>query len=754
MVALFISPFLPKSSTNVSYAANGMPKPDHVVIVVMENHSYQSIIGNSQAPYMNRLVQMGALLTNAYGNEHPSQPNYLDLFSGSNQGVRDDSCPHSYNGINLGSELIRTNQSFAGYSEDMPYNGYTGCNSNQYWRKHNPWVNFTNVPSNANKTLSEFPSNYNQLPTVSIVVPNQMNDMHDGTINQADTWLQTKIDQYVQWAMLNNSLLILTWDEDDYSFNNKIPMIFVGPMVKQGNSAEYSNHFNVLRTLCDMYGLTAMNGSSNVQPLRSIWVDLTDTTKPTAPGTPAITHRSTTNVSFQWSASTDNQKVVGYEVYRNGSSIGKTTQSTYTDSTISQSDSVSYQVVAIDAVGNRSATSSAVQLPLWSSAPSNQLITLYLKSTEAQWLHYQPGGYSWTSMPGFQMTPSSFNGYYSIQIWNANGQSIVASAFHNSSFQWNNNGGKNYSFLNGTWTIENGIVRSGEPYTVDLIAPSIPTSLTSSSQTNTTISLSWTLSTDNNGVKEYQVFRNGTMIGTSAVNNFIDSALPSGTSYTYSVRAIDNAGNLSGASNLLGTATKANGSSKQVQLYYFNSSASMYIHYRPDGGVWTTAPGVKLTASSYSGYVTATIDIGSSTSISEAAFNNNAGTWDNNNSKNYRFPTGVWTVQNGSLRAGLPDATTNKQVIIYYKVKSSKTFIHYRMDGSTTWTTSPGIELSSIGAPTNYKTIVINTTTTNGIAESAFNDGTNGWDNNSGKNYRFIPGIWTLDNGTVKAGTP
>src|SRR5258708_36025068 len=67
-----------------------IPRPDHVVIVIEENHSYAEIIGSANAPYINSLAAMGALFTNSFGVTHPSEPNYLALFSGSTQGVTDD----------------------------------------------------------------------------------------------------------------------------------------------------------------------------------------------------------------------------------------------------------------------------------------------------------------------------------------------------------------------------------------------------------------------------------------------------------------------------------------------------------------------------------------------------------------------------------------------------------------------------------------------------------------------------------------
>lgn len=119
-----------------------VPQPDHAVVVVMENHSYGEIIGSASAPYINSLATSGAKFTQSFGVTHPSEPNYLALFSGSTQGVTDDSCPHTWATANLGSEVIAKALTFKGYSASMPSNGYAGCTSGSYARKHNPWVSF------------------------------------------------------------------------------------------------------------------------------------------------------------------------------------------------------------------------------------------------------------------------------------------------------------------------------------------------------------------------------------------------------------------------------------------------------------------------------------------------------------------------------------------------------------------------------------------------------------------------------------
>lgn len=246
-------------------------KVEHVVILIEENHSYSQIIGKKSAPYLNSLVKRGALFTNSYGIQHPSQPNYLALFSGSTQNVKDDSCKHVFSAPNLATELRKAHLSFGGYSEDMPGVGYTGCSYKGYARKHNPWVNFTNVPANANMPLQSLPTDFSKLPTVSFIIPNHQNDMHDGTIEQADVWLKKHANSYLEWAAKHNSLLIITWDEDDFSPRNHIPTLMIGPMVKPGQYPEKINHYSVLRTIEDIYRLGHLGESAKANPIVSIW---------------------------------------------------------------------------------------------------------------------------------------------------------------------------------------------------------------------------------------------------------------------------------------------------------------------------------------------------------------------------------------------------------------------------------------------------------------------------------------------------
>ncbi|MEV8631479.1 alkaline phosphatase family protein [Streptosporangium sp. NPDC051023] len=251
-----------------------VPRPDHVVLVMFENKGYSQINGSSSAPYLNSLASQGAKFTQSFAVTHPSQPNYIALFSGSTQGVTDDSCPRNFTGkANLGRQLIDAGLSFKGYSESMPSDGYTGCSSGAYRRKHNAWVDFDNVPAASNVTFAAFPgsSGYSTLPAVSFVTPNMCNDMHDCSINTGDTWARNKLDAYAQWAKTHNSLLIVTFDENDGSSGNQIFTVFVGQHIKPGGYSENITHYTILRTIEDAYGLAPIGNAAGATPITDAW---------------------------------------------------------------------------------------------------------------------------------------------------------------------------------------------------------------------------------------------------------------------------------------------------------------------------------------------------------------------------------------------------------------------------------------------------------------------------------------------------
>jgi phosphatidylinositol-3-phosphatase len=248
-----------------------VPTPAHVVVVIEENHGYSQIIGSPQAPYINTLATQGALFTKSYALTHPSQPNYLGLFSGSTQGITNDSCPHTFSAQSLESELIAAGKTFVGYSEGLPAVGSSVCASGLYVRKHAPLADFSKDHASDHQPFTSFPTSFAKLPTVAWVIPNLDDDMHNGSIQQADSWLQTHLMAYATWAKNNNSLLIVQWDEDEGTTTNHIATIFVGPMVKPGKYSETINHYNILRTIEDMYGLAHLGSSAGAKAITDVW---------------------------------------------------------------------------------------------------------------------------------------------------------------------------------------------------------------------------------------------------------------------------------------------------------------------------------------------------------------------------------------------------------------------------------------------------------------------------------------------------
>jgi phosphatidylinositol-3-phosphatase len=306
--------------------------PDHVVIVVEENLSPRHLI--PELTYLTGLMRDNANFTNSHGIDHPSQPNYLALFSGDAQGTgseakrnpdgsnpivgghtqvgTDDPLPNTPLDMpNLGAALIGAGRSFAGYSEDLPDPGFTGVSHTgpagsgvDYQRKHNPWVNWqaasdgaigrNQLPSAINLPFTAFPADdagFARLPTVAIVIPNQINDAHGSSAappetdyrRAMDAWLRVHIEPYRRWAMTHNSLLIVTWDEDEDDstpvtdatgarvakhYKNLIPTVMAGQGVVPGRYDERIDHFSVLRTIEDFYGLAPLaRGDAEAQPI-------------------------------------------------------------------------------------------------------------------------------------------------------------------------------------------------------------------------------------------------------------------------------------------------------------------------------------------------------------------------------------------------------------------------------------------------------------------------------------------------------
>ena len=296
-----------KSYYSTQQWPDNLPVYDHVVIVMLENKDYHEIIGNSNAPYINDVLKKeGANFTQMYGEEHYSQGNYYWLLSGSQQYLQyNDEVPNKQNNpiypfrtSNIATALIDKGHSFKGYCQSLPEIGFMGVTSKDklYARKHNPWSSFANIPNgktvetSSNLRWKDFPAkgDYDKLPTLAIVIPDLDHDMHNGPVNigvpRGDKWLKDNIDSYYQWAKKNNSLLIITFDENNdkrgytgltnpgvndkdrklcrdpefaRDLQNRTVTIFAGANIKPGDYKENNGitHVNILRTLEAMYSL-------------------------------------------------------------------------------------------------------------------------------------------------------------------------------------------------------------------------------------------------------------------------------------------------------------------------------------------------------------------------------------------------------------------------------------------------------------------------------------------------------------------
>jgi hypothetical protein len=262
-----------------------LPVPDHIVMVWGEN--MVPVVGNSNSPYITSIANQGANLTNYYAITHPSQPNYIQVFSGGNQGVTNDTKPTvKFNAPNLAKNLIVKGKTYVQYCEGLPAVGSDIDVSGRYYRKHNPLANFVGtganqVPTSLNQPFTAFPTDYTKLPTVAFVVPDICGDGHDDCtaggisvndrVKQYDTWIQNNLNAYKNWCINNNSILIISFDENDGSSGNKITCIIYGAHVKPGTYIQTTNHYSALRMIEEMYGLPLIGASSTAPKIDFCW---------------------------------------------------------------------------------------------------------------------------------------------------------------------------------------------------------------------------------------------------------------------------------------------------------------------------------------------------------------------------------------------------------------------------------------------------------------------------------------------------
>jgi acid phosphatase len=262
------------SSPNSGGFSSDVPHFDHIVVVWEAHLAYGQLAHTTQAPYLRSLIASGAQSDNMHALALLGKPNYVAMFSGSTHGVTTDDCPLSLSGPNLATELAAKRLSFVGYSQGLPRVGAQECRVGPYVREHNTWADFANVPRSANQPFTSFPSDYSALPAVAYVVPDLQHDMFNRNIPAADAWVKQNLGGYVRWARTHNSLLIVTWDHTALtaSKTNQTPLILNGAHVRPGSV--YStriDHYSVLRTIEDAFGLTPLGETAARKAITGIW---------------------------------------------------------------------------------------------------------------------------------------------------------------------------------------------------------------------------------------------------------------------------------------------------------------------------------------------------------------------------------------------------------------------------------------------------------------------------------------------------
>jgi len=254
-----------------------VPASSHVFVLVEENHSYSGVIGNSAMPYLNSLASKYALDTQYFANTHPSIGNYFMLTTGQILTNNDSFCSTITND-NVVRHLLTAGKTWKAYAESLPSAGYTGCSAYPYAKKHNPLAFFSDVANSSEKynvvPFSAFSSDLanGRLPNFSFIVPNLLDDAHDGSLNKADAWLKQHIAPLIASPVFQkDGILIIVFDEsinsDTQHGGGHVAAVVIGPKVKRGyKSTKLYQHQSTLKTLMQALGLTSFPGAAASAP--------------------------------------------------------------------------------------------------------------------------------------------------------------------------------------------------------------------------------------------------------------------------------------------------------------------------------------------------------------------------------------------------------------------------------------------------------------------------------------------------------
>jgi phosphatidylinositol-3-phosphatase len=258
-----------------------LPRFTHVLVVVFENHERGAVAGSSSAPTFDALGRRYATLAHYDGVTHPSLPNYLALVSGSTQGIRSDCTDCVVAGRSLADTLEAAGRTWKTYAEGLPERGFTGAGAGRYAKKHDPFLYFRGVadsPARRNRVvpLGELRPDVERrrLPDFSLVVPDLCHDMHDCSVATGDEWLRTWIVPLLRSPALAGGVVFVVFDEGTTSEGGggRVDALALGPTVRHGAVfAGATNHYGLLRTIEDAWGLPRLGLSARARPIGGIW---------------------------------------------------------------------------------------------------------------------------------------------------------------------------------------------------------------------------------------------------------------------------------------------------------------------------------------------------------------------------------------------------------------------------------------------------------------------------------------------------
>jgi phospholipase C len=244
------------------------------------------VVRNADWPNLNSLIANGALPTNYYANAHPSIGNYFMLTTGQLL-TNDDNSTTVWNVDNLARRMLAANIPFRIYAEGIS-RGYVGGNTGPYLVRHNPFARLSDIandPQIANQTIwpfTQFATDLasGTLPEFSFIVPDIHHDVHNGTPQQADSWLQTNVviplSNHPAFAPGGDGLLIVDFDEaalsDTAHGGGHVSPVFWGPTAKVGytqTSSTLYQHQSMLRTVMEILGLPNPPGAAASAPSMS-----------------------------------------------------------------------------------------------------------------------------------------------------------------------------------------------------------------------------------------------------------------------------------------------------------------------------------------------------------------------------------------------------------------------------------------------------------------------------------------------------